>query len=350
MTCETATLVASCSTTGTGLKNNHSLGFTNAGDWKKVLRPVAGSTNGFANEFNPAGYGTSHQITVVRQNNGTPALGDTSLGYDARGNRSFDDNTGTLTNDRRDYTYDARGNVVNVHGKYFTGGVWHDYDVASAFDADNRRVFKSFLDNATSVQAQWFFYYDASDRLAEIRYTPNTASPATYSLFQIFWLGTRPVMYWQTDYPAATATKRYIDTDEIDRPLEMWTWPATGNGTRVWAINPSAWGFDKNTVGPTVFQPLLFAGQYKDNETVALLNDGATIHRPGVVLNGFRTYDPFIGGYLQVDPLLDQSLSSYGYVWSDPIGKTDPMGLMGRSFEHCQRACLADRRDRSHVL
>src|SRR5262249_35257266 len=158
-------------TSGTNIKNSRGTPpFTNAGDWNKLLRPVRGSTGGLTNDF--GGYGLTHQVTVIHQNDGTPALGDTNFVYDARGNRTSDDNSGTLTNDHRDYTYDARHNLTNVHGKYFTGGVWHDYDMASAFDAANRRVFKSFSDNATNKQAQWFFYYDSSDRLSEIRYTP----------------------------------------------------------------------------------------------------------------------------------------------------------------------------------
>jgi RHS repeat-associated protein len=329
--CETTNLVTTCPTSGSTLKNNHSNSppFTNAGDWLKILRPVPGTNPvGYTNSFNPvSGYGTSHQVTLVRQNDGTPALGDTAFTYDARGNRSYDDNTGTLSNDRRDYTFDARRNVVNVHGKYFTGGVWHDYDVASAFDARNRRVFKSFYDNVSAKTATWFFYYDAVDRLSELRYTPDISASGTYSVFQLHWLGQRMVMYWQTDYPAVTTTKRYTATDETGRPHDMWTWPATGNGVRVWSITPSAWGLDTNIVGPTVFQPLLFAGQYKDTETAALENDGATVHRAGVALNGFRTYDPFVGGYLQVDPLVPDTWSSYAYVGSNPVGKTDPAGL-----------------------
>ncbi|HEY9528910.1 MAG TPA: hypothetical protein VIR02_17610, partial [Anaerolineales bacterium] len=106
------------------------------------------------------------------------------------------------------------------------------------------------------------------------------------------------------------------------------------NATQVWAINPSAWGFDTNLVGPNVFQPVLFAGQYQDTETVALLEDGSTVHRPGLVLNGFRTYDPFTGSYLQdlqvlqVDPLVPETWSSYGYCASDPVGKIDRDGMM----------------------
>jgi YD repeat-containing protein len=324
--CETTNLVTTCPTSGSTLKNNHSASppFTNAGDWLSLLRPIAGSTGGTKNGFNPGGYGTSHQVNVVRQDNGTPALGDTTFLYDARGNRVSDDNA-TQTNDSRTYSYDARRNVVNVHGRYFTGGVWHDYDVASAFDARNRRVFKSFYDNVSGKTATWFFYYDALDRLSELRYTPDisAAPPVPYSVFQLHWLGDRMVMYWQTDYPAVTTTKRYTATDETGRPHDMWTWPATGNGTRVWSITPSAWGLDTNLVGPTVFQPLLFAGQYKDTETAALENDGTNVHRPGVVLNGWTTYDPFVGGFLQVDPFVPQSLSSYVYAWSNPVARSE---------------------------
>ena len=321
--CETSTSMSTCPTTGSGLKNNLATGgFTHAGDWQSLLRPVPGSTAGLTNQFNPSGYGTSHQVTTVRQNDGTPPLGDTTFGYDVRGERTYDDNTSTLTNDRRDYTYDARHNVVNVRGQYKTGGAWHYYDVASAFDQRNRRVYKSFLDETTTVVATWFFYYDATSRLTEVRYTPNTTSPTTYSVFQLFWLGDLMTLYWQTDYPSATTSKRYALHDESGRIYAMWGWPTAGNAlVDVWSINPSAWGFDMNLSGAGVFQPLLFADQYLDLETGALENDGATVHRPGVAVNGQRTYDPFVGGYLDLDPVTLQSRTSYTYVNSNPVGE-----------------------------
>ncbi len=172
VTCETTTSVSTCPTSGSGLKNNHSLSppFMSAGDWKLLLRPVPGSTGGLTNDFNSSGtgYGSTHQVTDVNQSDGTPALGHTAMAYDVRGEREYDDNTTTLTNDRRDYTYDARHNVVNVRGQYYTGSAWHYYDVASAFDATNRRVFKSFYDETTTTTAQWFFYYDPMNRLVEV--------------------------------------------------------------------------------------------------------------------------------------------------------------------------------------
>ena len=328
VTCETTSSQSTCPTTGSGIKNNQTSLFTNAGDWLKDLRPIPGST-GLTNQFDPSGYGSSHQVTMVRQNDGTPQLGDTAFSYDARGNRTFDDNTSTLTNDRRDYTYDARRNVTNVRGQYYTGGVWHYYDVASAFDASNRRVFKSFYDETSTKTATWFFYYDPSDRLTEVRYTPDTSASSTYSLFQLFWIGDRLTLYWQVDYPSVTTSKRYTSTDETGRIYELVNWPSSGNAGVYWGINESAWGFDNtlNFGAGTIYQPLLFAGQYEDAETIAYENDGATIHRPGLALNGHRTYDPFVGGYLQVDPLADRTRSSYVYVDSNPVGGRDPTGL-----------------------
>lgn len=323
--CETTSFASSCPTSGSTLKNNHNLSppFTPGGDWKQILRPIPGST-GLTNAFSLNGTNT-HQIQSVNQSDGTPTLGPTSIGHDNRGNRSYDDNQVTLTNDRRDYGYDARRNVTSVQGKYYTGSVWHSYTITSAFDAQNRRVFKSFLDVDTGESAEWFFYYDANDRLVEVRHTPDTSDGSTYSLFQMFWFGDRLVLYWQTDYPSAATSKRYVSTDETGRPISMMCW-STGNCPEVWAINASAWGMDSNVVGPGVFQPVLFAGQYRDPESVAVQNDGMTMHRPELALNGVRTYDPFTGSYLQVDPLLDFTWSTYVYANSDPVGKVDPTG------------------------
>ncbi len=328
--CETTSLVASCPrTTNANIKNSHisTPEFTASGDWKTLFRPIPGTT-GQSNQFNPSGPpGSTHRLQLVRQSDGSPILGDTNYVYNVDGTRSNDDNSSTQSNDNRDYAYDVRHNVSWVETKYFPSGTWNYRDTTSAFDAKNRRVFKSVYNLNTNQTATWYFYYDPLDRLTEVRYTPDTSASSTYSLFQLFWLGDRLTAYWQTDYPSVTTSKRYVGTDETNRPIDMMSWPVSGDAARVWAVNPSAWGFDTNAVGPTLYQPILFAGQYQDPETAAYMNDGATVHRSGLALNGFRTYDPFTGGYLQVDPLVPQTWSSYVYVDSDPVGRKDPMGL-----------------------
>lgn len=328
--CETTSSVSSCPTTGSSIKNSMSLSppFTNAGDWKRVLRPSPGTT-GLTNDFNTSGtaYGTSHQVTDLNQSDGTPTLGHTAYGYDVRGNRSYDDNTTTLTHDRRDYTYDARRNVTNVRGQMYVSGAWHYYDVASAFDHRNRRVFKSLYDETTGKTAQWFFYYDVYDRLTEIDYTPDVSTPSTLSYYHVVWLGSRVVAFVQVDIATGTVSKRYATVDETSRIEKLWNYPSSGNATIVWDVNQSAWGRDV-VLTNSAFQPFLFSGQYVDAETVSLMDDGATVHRNSVVLNGYRTYDSMLGAYLQVDPLVEQTFSSYTYAHSDPVGNSDPDGAL----------------------
>ena len=60
---------------------------------------------------------------------------------------------------------------------------------------------------------------------------------------------------------------------------------------------------------------------------MAYENDGVTVHRPGIVVNGYRVYDPFVGTYLSLDPLAPDTWSSYLYVDSNPVGRGDPSGL-----------------------
>lgn len=323
--CETTTSVSTCPTSGTNIKNVHNAAppFTAAGDWKSLLRPIPGSTTQDHTFTLNAG---THQIGLLEQN--SSGLRSTRYLHDSRGNRSSDDNTSVLTNDERTYSYDARRNVKTVVGKYMLSGTWRTYYLTSAFDAQNRRVYKSFLDTTTSKLAEWFFYYDALDRLVEVRHTPDTSVGTSYSVYQLFWLVGRPLLYWQTDYPGATIVKRYAATDESGRVVELNDWPSSTTWSRTWAINPSAWGVDSNLIGASGFQPILFPGQFKDDDSISWQNDGLTPHRSGTALNGFRTYDPYTGSYLQVDPFVESTWTAYGYAENNPVGKKDSDGRM----------------------
>ncbi|HEX4493777.1 MAG TPA: hypothetical protein VH914_21425 [Acidimicrobiia bacterium] len=78
--CETSAFYGTCPGSGSSglsaVKNNHDLTtpfapFTAAGDWKHLLRPIAGSS-GMVNDFNASGstYGSGHQVTSVNQSDG----------------------------------------------------------------------------------------------------------------------------------------------------------------------------------------------------------------------------------------------------------------------------------------
>ncbi|MER6363759.1 RHS repeat-associated core domain-containing protein [Kitasatospora sp. NPDC001527] len=63
---------------------------------------------------------------------------------------------------------------------------------------------------------------------------------------------------------------------------------------------------------------LRYAGQYSDDES-------------GLVYLRARYYDPATAQFLSVDPVVDQTLSAYGYANGDPLNQTDPSGLWGWS-------------------
>lgn len=341
--CESKIAAIACPTVAADVKNNLVGGLTGAGDRTTLLRPTAGSS-GMTNTFTTKADG--HRMLSVAQ---PPPLGTTTYQYNAKGQRIVEDNAALSTGnppvnfDRRAITYDARDNVSSVSGFFRVGGAWHGYTMRNAFDVQNRRVFKAVEDTTTGLQQHWFFYYDPFGRLTEVRHIPNAAEVpvSTYTIYQLVWLDNLLVAYWQTDLPTGATTKRYVESDEAGRPVRMHAWSAGTNSQVVWAVDQDAWGFDKVVVGAGLFQPVVFPGQYRDVETASFLADGATVFRPALIHNGFRTYDPFTGTYLQIDPLVTKTWDEYTYAFGNPVGIVDPKGLKpvqeGRRNQNCTR-------------
>jgi RHS repeat-associated protein len=300
--------------------------FTKGGDRKTLIH---GST-GFPSDTYTTNLATGgHRLSNVGKGLG----GQVNYSFDGRGNRLSDDDT-SYTTDRRDFTYDARDNLLTVTGKFkYSGTTLHDYVLTNAYDQKNRRFFKSFKDTTASPnkESQWFFYYDLWDRLIEVKYTPDVSASSTYSLYQLYWIGQRPIAYWQIDYPSVTTSRRYFDSDEMNRPLELYSWPTSGNSTRLWASNPDLYGADAVLTGATYYQPLRFPGQYQDAETATVYVSGNNVitSRPPLHDNRYRVYDPYTGGYLQADPELGASWDPYAYSALNPVGRVDSTGSMG---------------------
>lgn len=190
-------------------------------------------------------------------------------------------------------------------------------------------MFKSLSESDAQTfydDVHWFYYYDHRDRLIEVKHVPDTSASSTYSIYDFYWFEDRPLAYYQHDLPARTLTRRYVHADELGRPLEVWSWPTSGDASRVWAINPDVFGWDEILVGASVYQPLRFPGQYYDEETIAWEDNGDDPARPALHYNWHRTYDPFTGTYLQVDPMVEDTWEAYTYVSQDPVGKVDPTG------------------------
>jgi RHS repeat-associated protein len=85
---------------------------------------------------------------------------------------------------------------------------------------------------------------------------------------------------------------------------------------------------------------LRFPGQHFDEETRVRFWNANEGHyqslRPALHDNRHRVYDPFLGTYLQADPLLARSWSSYEYARSNPVMRTDRLGLE----VECDGSCM----------
>ncbi len=259
--------------------------------------------------------------------------GSIAFGWDARGNRLFDDDSAYGLDDRRDYTYDARNNLVKVTGRYAvpffpSGYILQPYELRNAYDERNRRVFKSFKNTQTGVETRWFFTYDIFDRLIEAKHVP-TVGQSAFQIYQWYWLHDMPILFQSTSN-LGSVSRYYLYSDEQNRPHAAWTWPTTsGNPTRVWEVEAGLFGWDVPATS-SFYQPLRFPGQYYDAETEAVtVSGGGTrqVVRPGLADNRFRVYDSFTGSYLQVDPLVTSTQTSYTYVHNDPVNQRDPSGL-----------------------
>ena len=99
----------------------------------------------------------------------------------------------------------------------------------------------------------------------------------------------------------------------------------------VWEADVNPFGETTITTN-TITNNLRFPGQYYDDET--------NLHH-----NGYRTYDPSIGRYIQSDPIgLSGGINTYSYVGSNPLNLTDPNGLAVQGLALCiinPGACIA---------
>lgn len=329
ITCERTTSGSTCPTSGSTLKNNinGSPPYTASNDRDDFLHAIVGNAN-YTHEV--ALTSGKDQLDYVNQS-GTGGLGYTYFTWDSRGNRSYEDNSGQ-SHDRRDYTYDSRGNLLTVSGDYRYSGSWHAYTVTNAYDHKSRRIYKAFVDTTNSKVSEWFFYYDATDRLTEVLYYPDVSDQDTFSLYNLGWLGNRLVYYHQIDYAphSAVTSRRYVHTDETGRPVEMYSWPTSGDGARVWAIDPDAWGNDNVVLGSTVFQPVVLAGQYRDVETAALRDD-LNPFKPALALRLGRAFDPWVATRLQSTG--PGGVSGYaGSVGYADLGGGDSYGTQSMTF------------------
>jgi RHS repeat-associated protein len=185
--------------------------------------------------------------------------------------------------------------------------VKHDGTVAMSYlyNGKGERVHKAGSGSAISTlydeDGKWIGDYDANGQPIQ----------------QVVWLDKLPVGL----LVGAGASQKlyYIEADALgtprvvidpDRNVAVWHWDLAGE-----AFGDSAPDEDPDADNIAFVFDMRFPGQRYDSAT-------------GMNYNYFRDYDPGTGRYVQSDPVgLDGGISTYGYVFENPMLFADTLGL-----------------------
>ncbi len=245
--------------------------------------------------YNRVGNRVSHRAgrllirSVYNANNELMQSGTENCFYDANGNLTRK----VIAESTTTYVYNTENRLVQVTTP---NGLTTQY----TYDPFGRRIKK----NINGIVG-WYLYSDEG-LIAEMDSSGNITKS----------YGWQPNSFWGTDpvWMKTAGQYHYFHTDYLAVPVKM----ALGNGAVTWSAQYSAFG--KITINPTstIENNLRYPGQYEDVET-------------GLFYSWHRYYDPKIGRFITVDPVLfgggDDNL--YAYVWSSPLNYVDPWGLFG---------------------
>ncbi|MBL8718031.1 MAG: hypothetical protein JNL79_18775 [Myxococcales bacterium] len=311
-------------------------------EWVGDGRPAAGVAIEHSYQYDPAGrlqrrqtwVGGGVRATTFRQDQRSrliEAIPDVGLArkfaYDVAGNlheadptspgRVYGPGNRLLRRGTDEFVYDAEGQLVE---RRMVDGTWYfEWNQAGRltavvtpqgrrsefrYDAFGRRVSKlvlappAFEGEPAVLERKLRFVWSGERLLQEVEEAGSTS-------------GTIRDYCFDDDGVTPIAQRRggdweFFVTDEAARPQQL----VAGDGSVLFDFTESTWGVQESRP-PT---PLLFAGQYFDEET-------------GLAYNRNRYYDPDTARYISPDPLeLRGGLNVYSYV-PDPHTWIDPSGL-----------------------
>jgi len=197
-----------------------------------------------------------------------------------------DANGNTITENTRNYSYDALNQLTEV----WDGGS----QVAQyTFNGIGRRI-KKVTSGGTKI-----FHYDSGGHIiAETNATGQM-------LAEYIYLGDQLLA---TIRPGEAVY--YYHNDHLGTPQVL----TDSTGNIAWKAAYAPFGKVQISVA-TIENNFRFPGQYHDNET-------------GLSYNYFRYYEPETGRYITADPIgLEGGINPFAYVENNPIRWTDPDGL-----------------------
>lgn len=245
--------------------------------------------------------------------------------YDGIGNRLSHDNQGGDQPGNTTYGYasnshkldsiqgvNAQTVVVNALGQTTQlGERQFSYDptghIRTLTTSEGTTEYRYFPNQLRSQKIQGdqvtYYDYDLQGQLISERVSQNGGTAVTTR--EYLWLGNELLGYY-TD-----GQLFFVHNDHLATPQAI----SDSQQNKVWSVQQKAFGESTLSDHQITFN-IRFPGQYYDNES-------------GLHYNWHRYYDTQLGRYLQSDPIgLNGGLSTFGYVYQNPMSWVDPDGLI----------------------